>query len=345
MSSQTVYRLNKRTSFDDLVALKEPIPEPGAYEVLIKIRSVSLNYRDVGVATSTYPFTVKDNVVPCSDLAGDVAGLGANVEGFSIGDKVIAAFDLKTLYGPVKDWNHGLGGPKDGVLRQYITLPSSALVSVGETRLSYPQLSSLVVTATTAWNSLFGNIPIKPGQTVLFLGTGGVSITGLILAKAAGAITIITSSSDNKLEHVKKTYGADHVINYKTTPNWSEEVLKLTNGKGVDYILENGGAGTIAQSLNSVAYGGIISVIGFLAHCEQKDMPDVALQALGKGAVVRGIMVGSRQQLEEVTRFVVARDLDVPVEKEFGFSREEVIEAYKYLQSGQHIGKVCINVD
>ncbi|KAL7754950.1 hypothetical protein ACKLNR_014707 [Fusarium oxysporum f. sp. zingiberi] len=345
MWSQTVYRLNQRNSFDDLTASEETVPQPGPYEVLVRIRSVALNYRDVGVATSSYPFPVKDNVVPCSDLAGEIASIGASVEGFSVGDKVIAAFDGSTLYGPIKDWNHGLGGPKDGALRQYISLPSSALVSVGETKLSYSQLSSLVCTGTTAWNSLFGNVPIKPGQTVLFLGTGGVSITGLILAKAAGAVTIITSSSDKKLEHVQKTYGADHIINYKKTPKWDEEVRKITNGNGVDYVLETGGAGTIAQSINSVTHGGIISVIGFLAQCEQKDMPDVALLALSKAAVVRGIIIGSRQHLEEVTRFVVARDLEVPVEKEFGFSRDQVIEAYKYLQSGQHIGKVCINVD
>lgn len=177
------------------------------------------------------------------------------------------------------------------------------------------------------------------------VGTGGVSITGLILAKAAGATTIITSSSDSKLAHAKKAYGADYTINYKTHPKWSEEVLKLTNGRGADYILENGGAGTIAESINAVAYGGSIAVIGFLAACPQDQMPDVAGLALSKGAVVRGIMVGSRQQLEEVTRFVTSRGLQVPVEKEFGFSRDEVVGAFEYMVSGQHVGKICINVD
>jgi NADPH:quinone reductase-like Zn-dependent oxidoreductase len=167
------------------------------------------------------------------------------------------------------------------------------------------------------------------------IGTGGVSITGLILAKAAGATTIITSSSDDKLAQVQKTYGADFTINYKTTPEWSKEVLK---------ILENGGAGTIAQSIDAVAYGGNIAVIGFLASCPQDKMPDVAALALGKGAVVRGIMVGSKQQLEDVTRFVTSKNLNVPVEREFGFSREEVVNAFEYLVSGQHIGKVCITV-
>lgn len=176
------------------------------------------------------------------------------------------------------------------------------------------------------------------------IGTGGVSITGLILAKAAGATTIITSSSDDKLAQVQKTYGADHTINYKTNPDWSEEVLKITKGHGADFVLENGGAGTIAQSINAVAYGGNIAVIGFLAPCPQEKMPDVAALALGKGAVVRGIMVGSKQQLEDVTRFVTSRSLNMPVEKVFGFSRGEVVDAFEYLVSGQHIGKICIAI-
>ena len=177
---------------------------------------------------------------------------------------MLLPFDLKTLVRCYTQLVWQFGGCQDGVLREYIALPSVAVVKISpDSTLSYPQLASLVCTGTTAWNSLYGNIPLKPGQTVLFLGTGGVSVTGLILAKAAGARTIITSSSDEKLKHVQEKYGADHVINYKTHPEWSKEVLKLTNNHGADYILENGGAGTIAESINSVAYGGIISVIGF----------------------------------------------------------------------------------
>ena len=178
----------------------------------------------------------------------------------------------------------------------------------------------------------------------LSVDTGGVSITELILAKAAGAKTIDTSSSDEKLALVQKTYGADYVINYKATPEWSREVLKITNGHGADYILENGSAGTIAQSIDAVAYEGNIAVIGFLASFAQDKMPDVAALALSKGAIVRGIMVGSKQQLADVTRFVTSKNLNVPVEKEFAFSREEVVGAFEYLVSGQHIGKVCIAV-
>ncbi|KAI4605435.1 hypothetical protein J4E83_010633 [Alternaria metachromatica] len=307
MTTQRVFRLPQRTSIQDLQVSEEDVPSPSAQEVLIRIKNVALNFRDFAVSTGKYPFPVKDNVVPCSDLSGEVVRVGSHVEDFAEGDKVIASFDLKTLYGAMPDWHHSLG--------------------------------------TTAWNALYGNVPLKPGQTVLFLGTGGVSITGLILARAAGAVTIITSSSDDKLAHVQKTYGADYTVNYKSTPAWSQEVLKITNGHGADFILENGGAGTIGQSIDAVAYGGNIAVIGFLASCPQEKMPDVAALALSKGAIVRGIMVGSKQQLEDVTRFVSSKNLNVPVEKVFGFGRDEVVSAFEYLVSGQHIGKVCIAVN
>lgn len=169
-----------------------------------------------------------------------------------------------------------------------------------------------------------------------------MSITGLILAKAAGVKTIITSSSDEKLRYVQEKYGVDYVINYKKTSNWAAEVQKITDGQGVNHIFENGGSGTIKQSLEAIAYGGVISVIGFLAAASQDEMPDVATLALSKGAIVRGIMVGSKQQLDEAALFIGSRNLELPVEKTFKFTRDQVVEAYTYLASGQHVGKICI---
>jgi NADPH:quinone reductase-like Zn-dependent oxidoreductase len=183
---------------------------------------------------------------------------------------------------------------------------------------------------------------LTPGQTVLVLGTGGVSITALQIAKTAGAKTIVTSSSDVKLKHVQSTYKATHAINYKKCPNWEEEVLKVTNGHGADYIIETGGVGTIEQSLKCVAYGGIISVIGFLADTPPNQRPNVAALALNRGANVRGIMVGNRQQLEEVVRFVVVNNIHLPVDKEFPFSDAGVLEAYSYMAQQGHVGKICI---
>lgn len=175
-------------------------------------------------------------------------------------------------------------------------------------------------------------------------GTGGVSLTALIFAKAAGATTIITSSSDKKLEYVKAKYGADHTINYKTHPNWAAEVKRITNGDGVDHVIEVGGVGTIEQSIESVTWGGIVSVIGFLSPLASDKMPNVTFQTLAKGAILRGILAGSKQQLEEAVKFIGNQKLSVPVDKIFSFNREDIISAFKYVESGSHIGKVCINL-
>ena len=176
MPNQTVFRLANRTSIEGLTVHTEPIPQPAQQEVLIKVRSVAINYRDYAIATGKYPFAVKDNPVPCSDLAGEVESVGGQVGDFKKGDRVVASFDLATQYGPIKNWDNGLGGPRDGTLREYISLPSNVLVKVPETsELSFAQLSSVVCTGTTAWNALYGNMPLKPGQTVLFLGKFQIS--------------------------------------------------------------------------------------------------------------------------------------------------------------------------
>ncbi len=179
----------------------------------------------------------------------------------------------------------------------------------------------------------------------IFLGTGGISLTALVFAKAAGATTIVTSSSDEKLEYVKSKYGADHTINYNKTPNWAAEVQRITNGKGVDHIIEVTGAGTIEQSIESVAHGGIISIIGFMAPLPQEKMPDVSFLTLSHSCVLRGVLGGSKQQLEEAVRFVGSRGLQMPLDKSFGFNREDIIAALEYVASGKHMGKVCINLE
>lgn len=171
MAKQQVFRSRQRTSINDLQVFQEDVPIPSSNEVLVKIKNVALNFRDFAVATGKYPFPVKDNVVPGSDLSGEVVSVGSHVDDFKNGDTVIASFDLKTLYGAMPDWHHSLGGCYDGALQQYIALPTSALVKVPSgTELSFAQLSALVCTGTTAWNALYGNNPLKPGQTVLLLG-------------------------------------------------------------------------------------------------------------------------------------------------------------------------------
>jgi NADPH:quinone reductase-like Zn-dependent oxidoreductase len=344
MAQQKVFRLpSKGAGYEAIKETSEPIPKISPHEVLVKIHATTLNFRDLVIADGRYPFPAKDNVVPLSDGAGTIAEVGADVAGLQKDDWVIANFDITNLYGTQKDWEHGLGGPIDGMLRQYAAIPASAIVKIPKTtKLSWSQLAGLVCTGTTAWNSLYGNIPLKPGQTVLFQGTGGVSMTGLMLAKAAGAITIITSSSDDKLKMAKDKYGVDYMINYKKTPDWDQEALKITDGRGVDFIIENGGSGTIAKSIECIARGGIISVVGFLDMA--KEMPDVASLVLGKGCVVRGINVGAKQLTDDMVAFVCGKNLDMPVEKTFGFSRDEVLKAYKYLEGATHVGKISIEI-
>jgi NADPH:quinone reductase-like Zn-dependent oxidoreductase len=276
--------------------------------------------------------------------AGEIIEVGDQVIGFKKGDRVISNFDPTHLYGPSRSWHNGLGGPADGMLTQYKALPYFGLVKIPD-HLSYEQAASLVCTGTTTWNALHGNNSLLPGQTVLLQGTGGVSLTGLMLAKAGGCTTIITSSSDEKLREVKEKYGADYTINYKTTPNWDEEVLKITKGEGVDIILENGGAATIAKSINAIKMGGIVACIGFLGAGEKPQSPDVALLALGKGCIVRGIVIGSREQTEQLMNLVDQKKLIPPVHKVFNFDPASIKKAYQYLESQTHMGKVCIKVD
>ncbi|KAI8630948.1 chaperonin 10-like protein [Xylariaceae sp. FL1651] len=251
MSTQTVYRLTSFDGFEGLQPFREPIPEPSPGEVLVKIRSVALNYRDVVIATSQYPLPIKDNVVPCCDMAGEVVAIGPPSQssfqspGFAVGDAVIAPPAPLFLYGSsdrrADSINYAWGGGnQDGLLREYIALPAHILIKLPPcvTPRDFVRWAATPCTVATVWNAFYGHAPLKPGDTVLILGTGGVSLSALVLAKAAGATTIVTSSSDKKLESVKSRLGPDYTINYKTNPDWATEVQNIMNGNGVDHIIE-----------------------------------------------------------------------------------------------------------
>ncbi|CAG7989196.1 unnamed protein product [Penicillium olsonii] len=331
MSTQTVFRFPTRNAFEDITSFQEEIPSISKHEVLIKVRAVSLNSRDVQIATSNYPAYVKENPIPCSDAAGDIVSIGDEVQGLSKGDRVVVSFDITHQYGPQKDFLTTQGGGVDGVLAQYIVRSASSVVRVPSSApQSYSELASLVCTGVTSWNALYGNVPLKPGQTVLVQGTGGVAMTALVLAKAAGATTIVTSSSDEKLDKVQ---------------DWASKALELTGGKGVDHIVEIGGIGTIEQSLQAIAPGGVVSVVGYLANCEPAKRPDVPLLALLKNCVVRGVLIGPRWMLEDLVTFVTARKLRFHIAKEFSFEREDIIKAYHTIQSGKEVSKICIVMD
>ncbi|KAI8888238.1 putative zinc-type alcohol dehydrogenase-like protein [Backusella circina FSU 941] len=345
-TEHSVYHITERTGYSAIKQFQEPVPtELGNQEVLIKVKAVSLNYRDLIIADGSYPQFTKPNVIPTSDASCEVVQVGSSVTDLQVGDRAITSFYPEILFGPMKDHNSAFGAGRDGLLSEYKVLPRYALNKIPkDTHLTHEEASVLVCTGVTAWNALYGSgRPLIAGQTVLILGTGGVSITALILAKAAGAVTIITSSSDEKLEHTKERYDPDYIINYKTYPDWEKKVLEITHGEGVDFVIENGGSGTIAKSIASTKYGGQISLVGFLS--QPKSMPDVVLDLLMRGVTARGINVGSKQLTEDLINMVHARKLKMPVEKVFGFSQDQVHAAYAHLKSQTHIGKTVIRLD
>ncbi|EPQ55972.1 NAD P-binding protein [Gloeophyllum trabeum ATCC 11539] len=334
------YRLPKYDGYHNLTIVEASLPQLKANEVLVKVAAVSLQYRDLLVASGRYPALCKDNVVPASDMAGEIVAVGADVHGFKNGDRVCANFALEHVYGDVNERirNTGLGAPIDGVLTEYRAFPAYSLVHI-PAHLSYVEASTLPCAALAAYNALNGPTPLKAGDTVLVHGTGGVSIFALQFAKASGATVVATSSSDAKLA-LAKELGADHLINYKQTPDWDKEVLRVTEGRGVDHVIEVGGPGTLMRSLASVRYAGWVHVIGSVAGAG--DTSHAPIAALKKAAIIRGILIGSRDQFEAMNRLIVANKVRPVVDKVFSF--EEAKEAYAYLESQKHVGKIVIQV-
>lgn len=311
-------------------------PAPGVGEVLVKIKANSLNFRDGIVLKGGYPRNTKTPVIPLSDMAGEVVEIGAGVTRYKVGDRVAANFMRDWIGGAINEsvlWS-GYGGGLDGFLADYAVVPEQVLVRI-PSGLSYNEAATLPCAAVTAWNALT-SAGLKAGDTILLLGTGGVSTFGLQFAKAAGARVIITSSSDEKLNAARQL-GADETINYKTHPEWHEEVRKLTGGRGVDNVLEVGGSGTLERSLKSVRSGGTVSLIGLLTRVEHEpSMLPVLLSAI----TLRGIYVGSVEMFEAMNRAIEINQIKPVIDRVFPFSQAP--EAYKYFLSQSHVGKVAI---
>ncbi|KAJ7581406.1 hypothetical protein C8J56DRAFT_1168887 [Mycena floridula] len=328
-------------SYENLSLREAPIALSTEGQVLVKIHAVSLNYRDIMIANGSYPVKLPDNLVPCSDMAGEVIAVGKDVTEWKSGDRVCANFCTDFIYGDVTPEIQAtaLGGAINGVLTEYKVFKPHSLVAIPD-HLSYEEASTLPCAALSAYNALLGPVPLKAGDTVLVQGTGGVSIFGLQIAVASGATVIVTSSSDKKLEVAKKL-GAKHVINYKETPNWDEEVLKITNGRGVDHILEVGGPGTLEKSMKSVRVAGRIHVIGFLASA---DSPNITLYTIMKAATLRGIQTGSVAQFKDMNRLLAAHpEATRPViDKVFPF--KDAVKAWAHLESQAFVGKIVIKV-
>jgi NADPH:quinone reductase-like Zn-dependent oxidoreductase len=334
------YVLTSNTGIDALTLSDRPQPQPSVGQVLIKLKAASLNYRDLLVAEGAYGSGVKYPLVPLSDGAGEVVAVGEGVTRVKIGDRVAGIFFQDWIAGALtkESMKSDLGGGINGMLAEYVLLHQDGLVILPN-HLSYIQGATLPCAAVTAWHALVSKGNITEGNTVLLLGTGGVSIFALQFAKLYGARVILTSSSDEKLARAKNL-GADETINYKLTPDWEKQVYELTNRTGVDHVVEVGGTGTLSRSLQAVRIGGRVSLIGVLSGRGDAIDP---MPILFKSITLQGIYVGSRKMFEAMNHAIQDNQLQPVIDRVFPFS--EAKAAYNYLKSGAHFGKVVIEID
>ena len=333
-----LYRLPRQTGFNDLILTEADTPRPGRGQVLVRMRAASLNFRDLSVATGKYMMSkLPPNLVPLSDGAGEVVELGEGVTRVRVGDRVAGIFMQSWIGGEMsqEDAGSALGGAIDGVLAEHVVFDERGLVHLPG-HLSYEQAATLPCAAVTAWNALFGLQPVGPGQTVLVLGTGGVSVFALQFAHAAGARVIATSSSDEKLARAL-AMGASDGVNYKAEPEWQAAVRALTAGRGVDHVVEVGGPGTIQRSVGAARSGGVVTLIGVLSRGTLDP-----LAVFAGGAIIRPIYVGSRQMFEAMNRAIASHRIEPVIDRVFPF--EEAREAYVHLKGATHVGKVVVRI-
>jgi NADPH:quinone reductase-like Zn-dependent oxidoreductase len=334
------YQILPGDGIDGLQCVDFPDRELGNGEVRVRVHAVSLNYRDLMVASGNYLVTVDNPIVPCSDGAGEVLAVGPGVTRVQVGDRVAGSFFPYWHDGPPtpEKVRHALGGDIDGMLAEEVILVEDALAKI-PAGMSYVDAATMPCAGVTAWNAIFeSSNHIRPGDTVLLLGTGGVSVLGLQLAKAAGLKAIITSSSDEKLQRAREL-GAHHTINYRSFPEWQEEVLRATHGVGAHVVLEVGGQGTVNRSVASAAMGGSIAIIGGVSGFGGEVNPATLLSSAKR---MVGIYVGSRTMLDQVMRFADTSGIQPVVDRVFTF--DQVKEAYRHMESGSHFGKVVIAV-
>ncbi len=322
---------------DNLSLVERDSPRPAAGEVVVKLHAASLNYRDLLFARGIYNPKAKFPTVPFSDGAGEVVELGERVTRWKIGDRVCPIFTQGWVEGrpTAEKFRTTLGGGDfDGTLRELGAFHEQGLVRIPD-HLSYEEAATLPCAAVTAWHALVDVGDIKAGDTVLTLGTGGVSIFALQFAKLLGVRVIATSSSDEKLARAKGM-GADETVNYKTHPNWEKEVLRLTAGVGVDHVVEVGGAGTLPRSIAATRIGGCVAVIGILASGEGVNPVSLLMKSLR----LQGIFVGSRQMFEDMNAAIATNGLRPVIDRRFRF--DEAREALRYMESASHFGKIVI---
>jgi NADPH:quinone reductase-like Zn-dependent oxidoreductase len=333
------YRIEKEFGLDHLELVELPDPQPGPAEVLVRVKAVSLNARDLRMVLGEYNPRQKLPLIPCSDGAGEVVAVGAGVRELKPGDRVTSVFAPGWLSGePTRQkLATTLGGPLDGMLSELHVLPEAALLRV-PTHLSFEEAATLPCAAVTAWRALVTEGQVKAGDTVLVQGTGGVAIFGLQIARLLGARVIVISSSDQKLVRAREL-GAAHGINYRTTSDWHKEAKALTDKVGVDHILDVGGASTLERSLMAVRMGGQISVIGVLGGAQG---PVNLIPILMQNVRLQGVLVGTREDFEAMNRALELHQLRPVVDRIFEYG--EARAAFEHLASGSHFGKVVVKV-
>ncbi|WP_428002329.1 zinc-dependent alcohol dehydrogenase family protein [Acidovorax sp.] len=327
------FGIDKTVGIAGLSARTAPIPSPSPGEVLVHLRASSLNYRDVIILEGNYAMPIPAGRIPLSDGAGEVVAVGRGVTRFKEGDRVINAFFPEWIDGPFTGKYSQYSGDVDGWLADYRALAADALIPIPDS-LDFDEAATLPCAGVTAWSAVKG---VKPGDTVLTLGTGGVSLFAVQLAKAMGARVIATTSSDAKAQQLK-ALGADATINYKEQPEWSRQVRELTGGNGANRIVEVGGAGTFVQSVKAIAVGGQVSMVGAVAGLQGT----VEFMSMFMShACYQCIALGSRQDLEDLVRFIAEHRIHPVIDSRFAF--DDAKRAFERLMTRNIFGKVVVS--
>jgi NADPH:quinone reductase-like Zn-dependent oxidoreductase len=329
------YRLNG-VGLDTLRYGNEDVPPPARGEVQVRMAAAALNYRDVGVVFGHY--TAAPNLVPFSDGAGTIVAVGEAVEDFAVGDAVVSCFYENWQSGRASALNHrrSFGSERDGMLAELVNLPVSGIVHKPAS-LGMLAASTLPCAALTAWSALFSEGHLLPGQHVVIEGTGGVALFALQFAKMAGATVSVLSSSNEKLARAR-AMGADHLVNYRSEPEWSVPVMDFTNGIGADIVVELGGTSTLGQALQSIRMDGLVAVIGVLSGLEAGLFVPHMLQ---RHARMHGITVGHRDDMIAMGKAIDIHGIKPVIDTVFAF--DDAPKAYELLPTGQHFGKLVVD--
>jgi len=331
------YQLLNENGIDGLQLNEVPEPTPGDHEVLVRVKGSSINARDLSTVQNPGPRNIQFPFVPNSDGAGEVVAIGPAVSKVNVGDRVCSTLLQSWQSGPIQPSDHAnaLGGTLEGMLCEYRALPEDGVVHT-PAHLSDVEASTLTCAGVTAWHSIVEAGCVKAGDTVLLLGTGGVSVFSLQICNMLGARAIITSSSDEKLQRASDL-GAWKTINYNTHPDWEKQVLALTNNVGVDHTVEVGGAGTLGKSIMATKHAGSIGLIGVLTMGEFNP-----LMILAKSIKLQGIYCGSRQMLQDLNRAYAANEVKPVVDKVYAFN--DAPQAFRDMQTAEHFGKLVVEI-